>query len=293
MAEERARYLIEFGDIPTARQNVPELTVEQRGGNFDEVELGFTQEQAIAEARRCLSCRRCLGCALCLAECHAEAIEFEQVEETLELEVDSIVLAPTAEKFPAAVDEELGFGRYPNVVTSLQFDRILSDDGPYGGLVIRPYDGDIPKSVVFLFPSGDNADLALSLAARQIEAAKAKIEGLEVSVVLPDSIKNAEAEKQLGKDLAASISSVKKVSLKEIEETGNIVIETRGKGQQEQFDMVVLLTGLALPDHIKELNGKLGLEPVGRSFWETEDTSLAETSKLGVFLSGYVFSSGS
>ena len=293
MAEERARYLIEFRDIPTARQNIPELTVEQRGGNFDEVELGFTQEQAIAEARRCLSCRRCLGCALCLAECHAEAIEFEQVEETLELEVDSIVLAPTAEKFPAAVDEELGFGRYPNVVTSLQFDRILSDDGPYGGLVIRPYDGDIPKSVVFLFPSGDNADLALSLAARQIEAAKAKIEGLEVSVVITDSIKNAEAEKQLGKDLATSISSVKKVSLKEIKETGNIVIETSGKGQQEQFDMVVLLTGLALPDHIKELNGKLGLEPVGRSFWETEDTSLAETSKLGVFLSGYFFSSGS
>ena len=86
MAEERGRYLIEFKDIPTERQGIPEIAVEEAVGDFREVALGFTREMAMSEAARCLSCRRCLGCKLCLAECHTKAIDFDQVGQDIELE---------------------------------------------------------------------------------------------------------------------------------------------------------------------------------------------------------------
>ena len=63
--EKEKRYIIPFGDVPSPRAEMPEISVDERRGNFTEVETGFPEEMAIQEARRCLSCRRCLGCALC------------------------------------------------------------------------------------------------------------------------------------------------------------------------------------------------------------------------------------
>jgi len=294
MAEERRRYLIEFKDIPSERQGIPELDVEERVTNFSEVELGYTQEIAVTEAKRCLSCRRCLGCALCLAECHTRAIDFEQVEQEVELTVDSIILTPGADKIPAPVDGELGYGRYPNVVTALEFEQILNDKGPYGGLLIRPYDGEIPRKIAFVqCPNCQNAH-ALSQVLNEISVAKAKVEGLETHLLLSNStIKEADLEKSLGREPGVSLKRATVVEIREIEENGNIVISYTEDGskkrQEEEFEMAVLLTGLDLPDDIKELTVKLGLEAKSRCFYETEDPSLAGTTKSGVFFAGYGF----
>jgi len=161
MAKERGRYIVEFNDIPSERQRIFELTVEQRARNFKEVKLGFAKEMAIKEAKRCLSCRKCLGCALCFAECHTKAIDFEQLDQEIELAVDSVILAPRCERFACPTNEKLGHGKYPNVVTAIEFESILSDKGPYGGLVIRPYDGEIPRRIAFVqcFDYQDNHSL--------------------------------------------------------------------------------------------------------------------------------------
>ncbi|MDH3949434.1 MAG: hypothetical protein OEV11_00220, partial [Deltaproteobacteria bacterium] len=74
MYEKKERYIVEFQDIPAEREHQIEIEVDERRDNYDEVELGFDEERALREAKRCLSCRRCLGCALCWAECKPEAI---------------------------------------------------------------------------------------------------------------------------------------------------------------------------------------------------------------------------
>ncbi|MDZ4231018.1 MAG: hypothetical protein U1B77_04290, partial [Dehalococcoidales bacterium] len=175
MAERSGRYLIEFKDVPTERQKLPELPVEERVTNFDEVELDFSQEQAMAEAVRCLSCRRCIGCALCLAACHNKGIDFSQVDNDIEIEADSIIIAPGVERTPAYIDEKYGYGKFTNVVTFAQFERILSDNGVYDGLVLRPYDGEIPTRIAFV-PVGLYLDAsALARAGKAALAAHRKI----------------------------------------------------------------------------------------------------------------------
>ena len=78
MLEERKRYIIDFQDVPADRAHTPELAPDDRIKNYDEIEKGFTLEQAQSEAKRCLSCRRCLGCKLCLAGCPFDVPRFDE-----------------------------------------------------------------------------------------------------------------------------------------------------------------------------------------------------------------------
>lgn len=292
MAEERGRYLIEFKDMPAERQRIPEISVEERVADFREVALGFTRELAMREAARCLSCRRCLGCKLCLAECHAKAIDFDQVDQSIEIEVDSILLTPEIERVASPVNGNLGYGKYPNVVSGMEFERILSDNGPYGGLILRPYDGVIPQKVAFVQSSDQQDSHSLSYALKEILLAQKKIDGLESYLYISDSsVSDSDLEKHLGKGSTVTLKRAKVLATKEIEDSKNIVVEFAESGggatREEEFEMVVLSTAFDLPGTTKELTGKLGIEIESRCFWETVDTSLVETSKAGVFLAGY------
>ena len=103
--------------------------------------MGFTEEQALAEAERCLNCALCSECNECVEACEQNAIDHAMRERTVTLEVGSVILTPGFEEFDATRKGEFGFGRYPNVVTSVQFERMLSAAGPFEGHVIRLSDG--------------------------------------------------------------------------------------------------------------------------------------------------------
>ena len=111
---------------------------------------GYTPEQAIAEAKRCLACGICCDCHICATACQANAIDYAQTAQTRELNVGAVVLAPGYEIFDARLKKDLGYGRFPNVLTSLEFERILSASGPYSGHVQRPFDQKEPKRIAFL-----------------------------------------------------------------------------------------------------------------------------------------------
>jgi heterodisulfide reductase subunit A-like polyferredoxin len=117
-----------------------ELPAEQRKSNFNEVEECLTEEEAVAEAERCLNCALCSECGECSEACEHHAIDYFMQERTVELDVGSVILAPGFEEFDAKTKGEFGFGRYPNVLTSVQFERMLSAAGPFEGHVIRPSD---------------------------------------------------------------------------------------------------------------------------------------------------------
>ncbi|UCB61558.1 MAG: CoB--CoM heterodisulfide reductase iron-sulfur subunit A family protein, partial [Candidatus Bathyarchaeota archaeon] len=93
---------------------------------------------------------KCIGCRTCQEICKAKAVEYEQHDRLVNLRVGSIILAPGFEPFDATLKGEYGYGRFSNVVTSVEFERILSASGPYGGLVLRSSDGEIPKKLAFI-----------------------------------------------------------------------------------------------------------------------------------------------
>ena len=109
-----------------ARANPEELPPAKRLRNFEEVEKGLTEAQALAEAERCLNCALCSECNQCVEVCEQHAIDHAMKERTVELEVGSVILTPGFEEFDATRKGEFGYGRYPNVVTSVQFERMLS-----------------------------------------------------------------------------------------------------------------------------------------------------------------------
>lgn len=89
-------------------------------------------------------------CGKCLQACEAKAIDFEQKPETVKLKVGGIVLAVGSEVFDASKMAEFGYGRFPNVVSNIEFERISDASGPNGGKILSPKSGKPPKSVVFV-----------------------------------------------------------------------------------------------------------------------------------------------
>jgi heterodisulfide reductase subunit A-like polyferredoxin len=149
--QERVEAASLTGEVKVApRVPMPELPVEERVVNFAEVETGYTDEQAQAEAARCLACGICSECLSCWYTCQADAINHDMLERVQDVQVGAIVLAPGYQTYQAEEAAEYGWGRYPNVVTALQFERLLSASGPTLGHVQRPSDGQVPKKIAFL-----------------------------------------------------------------------------------------------------------------------------------------------
>ena len=134
----------------TPRQKLPALPVATRLNSFDEVDLGFSEEAALKEAERCLNCGPCSECLQCVAECKAHAVNHDMVEELVKLQVGSVVLCPGFDPFDPTPMSKYGYGRYPNVVTSLEFERILSASGPYQGKLLRPSDKKHPQKIAWI-----------------------------------------------------------------------------------------------------------------------------------------------
>jgi heterodisulfide reductase subunit A2 len=142
--EERAR------SRPIERQRMPILSSKARIGSFDEVELGLSPEQVQLEGKRCLSCGLCCQCGECASNCGPQAIDLTERERIRSLDVGAIVVATGIDIFDARRFPEYGYGRYPDVITNLQFERLCNASGPTGGQLVRPSDGKTPQSVVFI-----------------------------------------------------------------------------------------------------------------------------------------------
>ncbi len=163
LKEGRPKTIKAVTDIPRegvevkARAVMPVLEAEKRK-TFTEVMVGFDQEMAIEEAKRCLNCGVCSECRECVTACEANAIDFEQKDELIEVEVGGIVVATGFTTFDHTRYGEYGGGKYPDVITGLQLERLLSASGPTEGEVLRPSDGTHPKTVVFISCVGSRDD---------------------------------------------------------------------------------------------------------------------------------------
>ena len=106
----------------------------------------------------CLNKNGVVVCDKCSKACERQAINFEMKPEVQEIEVGTIVVATGADVFDPSVLPDYGYGRFPNVITSLEFERLINAGGPSAGHLIRPSDKQIPKRVAFVQCVGSRSD---------------------------------------------------------------------------------------------------------------------------------------
>ena len=128
---------------------MPEIGPAERLNDFREVGLGYTIGQAQEEAGRCLACGGCCDCHECEKLCEAKAIDYGMKDEIIEVEVGSIIVATGYDIFDPSVISQYGYGRYDNVITALQFERLSCAAGPTGGEILLK-DGRKPESVAII-----------------------------------------------------------------------------------------------------------------------------------------------
>ncbi len=285
MYEKKGRYIVEFPDIPKARQHHIEIEVDERRNSYREVELGFDEERALLEAKRCLSCRRCLGCALCWAECKPEAINFEMQDEYFDLEADEVIISPGIERPVERIDKRFGFGKLLNVITDLQFERMMSESGPSAGLIIRPFDGEVPKSIAFVqsyeSASPQMHDAALCYGLNEAVLARRKLPQADIQVF----VSNAESLLKEQEDALKSLDgiAIKETGISAVEELEDqslkLTLESNGAQETKSFDLVVLLTQPQISKDVKDLSKSLGLSLTYESFLEGDGKGTISTAK--------------
>jgi heterodisulfide reductase subunit A len=136
--------------IPVERN---QLSAEERIKGFSEVEHPLTEEEARHCAGRCLDCGGCSECGECARACPANAISLDMRPEEQFLRVSSVIVATGFKLFDAHLKPTYGYGQYPNVITAMQMDRLLSPTRPYHH-VVRPSDGKVPERIAFVLCTG-------------------------------------------------------------------------------------------------------------------------------------------
>ncbi len=295
-------------DEPTqARARMPELAVEERQGNFKEVELGYDEETGRAEAGRCLNCGYCCECYQCVKACGPQAVTLEthaQTPQTVQLEVGSVIMAPGFKPFDPSRFDSYNYARHPNVITSMEMERVLSASGPTGGHLVRPSDHKEPKKIAWFQCVGsrdlnrcDNAycsSVCCMYAIKEAVIAKEHAgDDLDCAIFFMDMrtpgkdferfYDNAR-EKAGVRFIRSRVHTINPVfngddlQIRYVTDTGETVDET--------FDMIVLSIGLESPPELIELADKLGIELTPGNFSKTELFSPVETSRKGIFACG-------
>jgi len=261
------------------------------------VPLKFTRDP-----EHCLKIRGELDCKGCANVCEAGAIFNEDEPKEEVIEVGSVLLAPGFDPFDAAIKGEYGYGRIPNVVTSMEFERILSASGPYQGQVMRPSDGRHPVKVAWIQCVGSrdetcNRDYCSSVccmyATKEAIISKEHDSNIEPTIFYNDI-------RAFGKgferyvDSATNKFGVRYIrgivsTVKEKQQDNNLLLEYGGEdGQkvQEEFDLVVLSVGLQPSASTKALAERLNIDVDRFGFCKTDEFQPNSTSRPGVYVAG-------
>ena len=290
-------------EVSRKRISMAKLPVEKRQTNFNEVSLGYLEAEALKEAERCVKCGVCSECYQCVKACLAKAIDHEMKPKTTTVQVGSIILAPGFKPFDPTSHDSYAYASHPNVVTSLEFERLLSASGPNQGHLIRPSDHKEPEKIAWLQCVGSRdinrcdhsycSSVCCMYAAKQMVIAKEHIaHPLDTAVFYMDMrthgkdfdryYKRAQAEKDV-RFVRARVHTVEPTSgdmlkLRYVAETGSLIEET--------FDMVVLSVGLSPLENAVELAGKLGITLNGHQFAQTSGLTPVSSNREGIYVCG-------
>jgi len=246
----------------------------------------------------------CIGCGLCENMCIAKAIQYDDKERETTVKVGSVILSTGSQGYDPSELDYLGYGKYPNVVTSEGFERILSAGGPYFGHVMRPLDREEPKSIAWLQCIGSRdtnrcgngycSSVCCMYAVKEAMIAKEHVHG-----DLDCAVFNMDMRTQ-GKDYekyflrAKDNEGVRFVkarvhTITEVPETGDLILEyanESGEMKEEIFSMVILSVGIKIPDSSIDLAKRLGIELNQYNFVNTGPFTPVVTSRPGIYTCG-------
>ena len=256
---------------------------------------------SLVDPEECLFLKRRI-CQICVPACKNKAIDFHQKQRMQEIRAGSLILAPGYETFSPAVQRQYGYGRFRNVVTSLEFERMLSASGPNRGVLRRPSDGKHPKKIAWIQCVGSRdktagnpycSSVCCMYAVKQVLLSKEHDPELEAHVLHNDIRaygKGFERYYERARNTPGVRFTWSKVSvLGEDQETGAIRLRYRLNGaglEDEAFDLVVLSVGLLSSETNRELAQKLGITLNEYGFCEGSCFSPIETSRPGIYHCG-------
>jgi heterodisulfide reductase subunit A-like polyferredoxin len=284
------------------RAKAIELSVDKRIDSFNEIETAFSVDEAIAEAERCLNCAQCSECMECVEACEKKAIAHNMKEEILELEVGSVILTPGIEEFNAELKGEYGFNRYKNVLTSVQFERMLSAAGPFGGHVVRRDDGKEAKRIAWIQCVGSRdskcgneycSSICCMATTKQAMIASEHVSGMEGTIFNMDIRAHGKDFDQYYERARAmqNIKYIKSIPSRiiQVPQSNDLRLGFITPGEkyiEQDFDLVVLAVGLDPKASVTESIKKLGIEINEYGYCLTDRLSPLVTSKPGVFVGG-------
>ncbi len=244
-------------------------------------------------------------CKACEKFCPADAVDLEQEGQIHQLEVGSIILAPGFKPFDPKVHEGYGYGQYPNVITSMEFERILSASGPFQGHLVRPSDQETPKKIAWLqcvgsrdLHSGSHgycSGVCCMYAIKEAIIAKEHAhEDLDTAIFFMDMRtygKDFDRYYDRAKDehgvrfVRSRVHSIEP-SASNSDDLSVQYVDDNGTLQEERFDLVVLSVGLEITKDLHNLAETCKVELDEDGFAEASCFRPVETSRPGVFTCG-------
>jgi heterodisulfide reductase subunit A2 len=240
-------------------------------------------------------------CGLCEKVCQAKAIDYDQKEVTVNLDIGAVVLTPGFNAFDPMRRIEFGSAYDKNVIANTQYERLLSAAGPTKGLVLRPSDSKPPKRIAFIQCVGSRDALcgndycsSVCCMAATKEAILTKLHEPETEVVvyymdLRAFGKDFERYYNRARDMGVTYIRCRPSSVEEINGTKNLkitYIDEQNKSIVAEHDLVVLSLGLEPSASLKEQIQRFNIMLNQWGFVKTEELHPIETSRPGVFVAG-------
>ena len=256
---------------------------------------------SVVDPAQCLFLQR-TECQICVPTCNVRAIDFHQQPKKHEIQVGSIILAPGYDVFDPTEQSQYGYDRYRNVVTSLEYERLLSASGPGGGVLRRPSDGAAPLKIAWIQCVGSRdaaagnpycSSVCCMYAMKQVILSKEHIPPLEV-VILHNDVrafgKGFERYYERTKVLdGVRFEWAKPSVVGEDPVTHAVTLRYRLDGTQvreEAFDLVVLSVGISSPASNRALADRLGISLNEAGFCGTSALHPIETNQNGIYACG-------
>ncbi len=271
--------------------------------DFAETEATMTEEQALDSTARCLDCGVCSECHACVDACPADAVKLDMRPEEMEVDVTSVVLATGFKLFPADAKPEYGYGRYRNVITGMQMDRLLAPTRPFNS-VVRPGDGKVPDNIAYIMCTGsrdatvDNplcSRICCMYSVKHNQLVMGALPLADVTVHYMDVRavgKGYDEFYQQAKDMGAVFIKGRVAKITE-KEDGNLIVryeDVEGDGGvvEAEYDMVVLAVGVQPNLEVAGLfeEGSLALDEYFYVGEADEDIDPGRTNLPGVFVAG-------
>jgi len=298
--------------LPPANHKLRDIS--ERINDFEDIEITYSEDEVIKSTQRCLDCSNCRECHQCISACPANAIDFSQKKEIYKTMTKSVIISSGFKLYKPEEKPEYGYLKYPNVIDSMQMDRIIAPTRPFNN-VLRPGDGKSPDNIAYVLCTGSRdssmenkscstecaknpicSQICCMYSIKQAQLLMGALPLADISIYYIDIRafgKGYEEFFQQSKGMGGNFIKGKVARIKEKnDKSGDLILRyediTTGTVKEAKHDLVVLSVGVLPNKVIPQIfsNETLALDDFNFVKQTDELTSPSLTSIEGVFVAG-------